>query len=241
MTRALAALLAKVGQALFPVLFVFGSLGLARADESGATSPGSEPKEVGSPCANGLRTIARKKNGLVMPEHLWASDYLHLQWNVARRLETAPLRWDRNDWCEVTLGIGVIGATSTLDRAVRDQVQAHRSAAQDRFMKVWQNLGSIGSFVVLGGFEAWGESFGYVRAKSAALNGLAASILSAGIATPGFKVPIGTPHPIQPGSTRKLKSLGANASFPSGHATQAFAVAMAISQNYTATSLGVLA
>src|ERR1019366_5142562 len=82
------------------------------------------------------------------------------------------------------------------------------------------------------GFEAWGELGGDMRAKDAAMDGLTSSIIASGIITNSLKIVVGRERPSTTTATFRFKPFSGNYSFPSGHATQAFAVATAIAENY---------
>src|ERR1022692_1389011 len=80
------------------------------------------------------------------PDHLWTVDYLDLLWSDTGAILTAPARWDQSDWLEAGLAGAAVGGTAAFDKTVNDSVQAHRTAGEDRFMKQFQNFGSVWSF-----------------------------------------------------------------------------------------------
>ena len=73
------------------------------------------------------------------------------------------------------------------------------------------------------------------------MDGIAASIIAGGLITPGLKIAFGRERPSTSTSTYRFKPFSTNASFPSGHATEAFAVATAIAENYPALWVKCLA
>ena len=99
------------------------------ADLSSAPSP--NPGKASALDSSGIR-----------PEHLWTADYAELLWNDTGLVVTAPARWDQQDWMYAGLSVAGIGASAAFDATVRDHVQAHRSAGEDRFFRQYQNLGS---------------------------------------------------------------------------------------------------
>jgi membrane-associated phospholipid phosphatase len=165
----------------------------------------------------------------IRPTHLWTVDYLRLVLGDTKAILTAPSHWDQDQWLEAGVAVAGIGATAAFDDTIRDHVQARRTVSEDRFMRRWEN---INTFLVLGAFEAWGELGGDTRAKNVAMDGLAASLVASGIITPGLKFVVGRERPSTTSATFRFKPLSGNYSFPSGHATQAFAVATAIAENY---------
>lgn len=181
---------------------------------------GTEPSTISS--------TARSSQG-IRPDHIWSSDYLHLVWSDTTTIVSAPAQWDQQQWVEVTAALSAVVTTAAFDRPIRHHVQARRTVNEDRFMNSCQNFNTL---YLLGGFEVWGELGGDVRAKNVALDGVAASIIASGLVTPAVKFVVGRERPNKTTATFKFKPFSGNSSFPSGHATQAFAVATVISENY---------
>jgi len=85
---------------------------------------------------------------------------------------------------------------------------------------------------VLGGFLAVGAARHDRRAIGVAEDGAIASILASGIVTPLVKELAGRSRPRQSESGTDFHPFSGHASFPSGHTTQAFAVASVIATEY---------
>jgi membrane-associated phospholipid phosphatase len=173
------------------------------------------------PSANGIR-----------PVHLWTTDYLDLLWNDTGAVITAPARWDQDDWLIAGFSFAGIGAAASLDKPVKNRVQAHRTAGENRFFGQYQKFGDTWSFGVIGAFEVWGEADGDSTAKNAAMDALTASIIGPGLIGTSVKYAVGRVRPNTATSTFEFKPFSGNQSFPSGHASQAFAVATSIAENY---------
>lgn len=165
----------------------------------------------------------------IRPDHLWTIDYLQLVVSDTGSILTAPVRWDQEQWLEAGTAVAGVGVTAAFDRTIRNHVQAHCTASEDRFMKRCQDFDT---FFLLGGFEAWGELGGDTRAKNVAMDGVAASIIASGLITPSLKFVVGRERPDTTPATFKFRPFSGSYSFPSGHATQAFAVATVIAENY---------
>jgi hypothetical protein len=170
----------------------------------------------------------------IRPEHLWTLDYLKLLGSDTGAVLTAPAHWDEEDWIDAGFSAAGIGAAAALDQTVKHQVQVHRTASADRFFRQYQNLGSTWSFGVIGAFEAWGEAEGDTTAKNTATDALTASIIGPGLIGTSVKYAVGRVRPNSATSTFEFKPFSNHQSFPSGHASQAFAVATAIAENYPA-------
>jgi hypothetical protein len=170
----------------------------------------------------------------IRPAHIWTTDYLKLLLSDTGATVTAPVRWNEDQWLGAGLAISAVGASTAFDDTIRDHVQAQRTTGEDRFMKVWQNLGSAGSFGVLAVFDICGETGGNVRAKNTAMDGLTSSIIAAGLIDTTLKYSVGRYRPNQTTRTYRFAPFSGHDSFASGHATQAFSVATAIAENYPA-------
>jgi hypothetical protein len=170
----------------------------------------------------------------IRPDHLWTADYLGLLWSDTGAVLTAPARWDQEDWMYAGFAAAGIGAAASLDTTIKDHVQARRTAGEDRFFKQYQNLGSTWSFGVIGAFEIWGEAGGDTTAKNTAMDALTASIIGPGLIGISVKYAVGRERPGAGAGAFDFRPFSGNQSFPSGHASQAFAVATAIAENYPA-------
>jgi hypothetical protein len=185
-----------------------------------STASGAGPEAATPPDSLGIR-----------PEHIWTTGYLRLVMDDTRAVLTAPAHWDEEQWTEATGALAGVGVTAVFDRTIRQHVQAERTPGEDRFMKHWQN---INTFYFLAGFEVWGEIGGDTRAKDVAMDGIASTVIASGLITPGLKFVVGRVRPSGTPATFKFKPFTSNYSFPSGHATQAFAVATTIAEHYRA-------
>jgi hypothetical protein len=193
---------------------------LAWAHGQTIVSPAVNPAPA-SGATNGIR-----------PDHLWTFDYVKLLWGDTGYVLTAPARWDGQDWMYAGLAAAGIGGAAALDQTIKDRVQAHRTAGEDRFFKQYENLGSTWSFGVIGVFEVWGEAAGDTAAKNTAMDALTASIIGPGLIGTSVKYAVGRVRPNSATHTFEFKPFSGNQSFPSGHTSQAFAVATAIAENY---------
>ena len=165
----------------------------------------------------------------IRPAHLWTTGYLRLVMDDTRAVLTAPAHWDQAQWTEASGALAGVGVAAAFDHTIRRQVQAGRTPGEDRFMTHWQN---ISTFYFLAGFEAWGEIDGDVRAKNVAMDGIASTVIASSLITPALKFVVGRVRPSGTPATFKFKPFSGNYSFPSGHATQAFAVATTIAGHY---------
>jgi hypothetical protein len=149
----------------------------------------------------------------------------------AKTLAKAPLRWKAPEWRRFAEGVGVVAVVMVADRRIEDAVQRNRSSFTDSFARQVTPFGAgraLGISAVLigtGWFTHNENVFGAGR------DSLEAEIWAAGIVTPLLKDTFGRARPITGEGTWQFHGFSnsnAHASFPSGHATNAFAAATAI-------------
>ncbi len=166
-------------------------------------------------------------------ESLFSMDYWKLVGLDAKETVTAPARWDTRDWLVfggVTAGIGV---TMVYDEDIQRIVQRNSNSTVKSIFTDVQPLGNEYAPAVLGVFYLGGEIFKDPRATSVGLDGLSASIIASGLILQPLKYAVGRHRP--GGSDQgayDFQSFGGSDSFPSGHTTEAFALATVISEHY---------
>ncbi|MEP6993231.1 MAG: phosphatase PAP2 family protein [Acidobacteriota bacterium] len=142
----------------------------------------------------------------------------------------SPGRWTEKDW--VIAGGAVLGVvvSAMADVPVRDATQHHRSAALDDLTRVVEPFGSEYSWGVLGAYGVAGFLLHDADARDTAIDGVIASVIASGIITPSLKRTFGRARPDQTDDPLTFRAFHSGfESLPSGHATQAFAVASVIS------------
>lgn len=169
-----------------------------------------------------------------------APSYPEIVVDDARHVLTSPLRWQGQDWQEMGLAaLGIAGAVAAIDRPVRDEMRRH-APNDSRVMLEIERFGKEYSLVMLGGFYLAGVLEDDEKAKAVAGDGLSSIIIASGIIMPAIKYVTGRSRPRDNDGTAHLHwfSKGyptSNSSFPSGHATQAFALAAVFSNHYDET------
>ena len=166
------------------------------------------------------------------PDNAFSLDTLRLFAEDTVYVFTAPTRWDAGDWWVAAGAGGLAVGTTAFDRSIRDSVQAHRSAGLDRFSRAFEHLGTDYSFVVLAGFEGYHFLADDQRSQVVFVDGLAASLIATGIITPILKYSVGRVRPTDTANPYRFRPFTNHNSFPSGHTTQAFAVATVIASHY---------
>jgi hypothetical protein len=129
----------------------------------------------------------------------------------------APAR----EWKSVAVTAGVVGATLLLDDELSRIAQRNDSSALDSIAKNVETFGGGGSDKVIAGFALYGVVAKNDRARAVAFDAIVSSVIASKAITPALKELTGRERPN-----------GGDASFPSNHATQAFAVASVIAGHY---------
>ncbi|MDL2339622.1 MAG: phosphatase PAP2 family protein [Pseudomonadota bacterium] len=151
----------------------------------------------------------------------------------ARYVLRSPARWEQGTWQDIGLiGLAVVGTAAVLDRPLQNAVQRNRNRTSDTVARVFEPFGAEYSLAVLGGFYLAGAINDDPKATAVAQDGLAASLVASGLIAPVLKLAVGRSRPAQDEGTHRFRPFGGNGSFPSGHVTQAFAVASVIAAHY---------
>lgn len=130
----------------------------------------------------------------------------------------APAR----EWKSVAVTAGVVGATLLLDDELSRIARHNDSSALDSIAKNVETFGGGGSDKVIAGFLLYGMAKKDDRARAVAFDAIVSSVIATKAITPALKELTGRERP----------NGGDDASFPSNHATQAFAVASVIAAHY---------
>ena len=140
----------------------------------------------------------------------------------AREIVSAPARADAEQWKRAALIGGAIATSFAIDDALRDVAQANSSESNDNVAEAITPFGGRYSDRALLGFLGAGLIARNDRAKAVAFDGLVASMVASKVLTPALKEI----------TRRERPNDGADDSFPSNHATQAFAIASVVAAHY---------
>jgi len=151
----------------------------------------------------------------------------------AKSLATAPLRWDREQWMRFGEGSAAVFALYATDRQTSDYVQRHRTSSTDQFAKDITPFGGHRALQISVLMIAAGAGVHNGTLRDAGRDSLESELLAAGVVTPLLKLAIGRARPIRNEGSHSFHPFDKNFdSFPSGHATNAFAFATAIAGHY---------
>ncbi len=149
-------------------------------------------------------------------------------------LLTSPLRIEHEDLLPLGIGAGALTGAFLLDREIRGEVKRHRDSLKDAAEGI-SYLGNTGVLVGLNvGLLAVGEGLreyrGDAAVRDAALVSLEAQLLTAA-STVGFQRILGRSRPRAERGADHFHP-GSDGSFPSAHASQAFAVATVLADRF---------
>ena len=149
----------------------------------------------------------------------------------AKSLATAPINRKAPQWRRFAEGVGAVAAVMIADRRLEDAFQRNRSSFTDSFARQVTPFGGGRAMQVSAVLIGTGWLTHNDNVLGAGRDSLEAEIWAAGIVTPLLKDTFGRARPITGEGTWVFHGFGnsnAHASFPSGHATNAFAAATAI-------------
>ncbi len=217
---------AQAGVSMYPYGTASGS-----PQASPQAAPGAPPA---APVQGTQGTAAGEK--FVDGIYVLNTDYLMSFPENIYRIVTGPLRYDRDDWINVALVVGITGSLVLLDEGLMDFWQNDLKGDFTKSMAdAFRPLGDSNYIIYgsLGGY-ALAEVLGMKREKAAALSVLQSFALTGGLIS-GMKYVTGRKRPEESDDSFDFNGPAEadfNASFPSGHAGHAFAVASVISEMY---------
>src|SRR5207302_1052586 len=174
-------------------------------------------------------------------EDLFKKNYWYLLILDTKEVFTAPVHWDTRDW--MVLG-GIAASIGTVAAFDKDIEHAIRRARNDTMTSIFDNVQPLGNeyaIGIVGSFYIYGEFFKDPRAKTTALDSIAASAIASGIVTNSFKYVIGRARPTDGRGAYNFRPFSGQDSFSSGHTTEAFALASVITEHYNAPWVQVTA
>jgi membrane-associated phospholipid phosphatase len=165
-------------------------------------------------------------------EDLFKKNYWYLLILDTREVFTAPAHWDTRDWMVLGGIAASIGTVAVFDEDIERAIRGARNNTVTSIFDNVQPLGNEYAIGIVGSFYIYGEIFKDPRAKTTALDSIAASAIASGIVTNSFKYVIGRGRPTDGHGAYNFRPFSGQDSFSSGHTTEAFALASVISEHY---------
>lgn len=150
-----------------------------------------------------------------------------IYWDDVRALFLAPFHWGPEDQKRFVGTVFVIGTVMVFDSRLAHESQERRSGFTDDVANATNGFGSEGAWAVSGGLLLTGIVFHDQHFTTMGREAIEASIF-AGLITTILQPVIGRERPGTSDNETLFKPLSNNHSFPSGHATLAFAVASVV-------------
>ncbi len=140
---------------------------------------------------------------------------------------TAPGDWGGREWSLGGLAVGGTFVTGLLlDRPLQDASQESQNQDTQRWSGLWGQLGTLYSLGALGAAGIYGAAANDDRGVTAMIDGAESTIIASLIFSPVLKYVTGRARPNQTAQDADVfDPFSGQASFPSGHTTQAFTVA----------------
>ena len=162
--------------------------------------------------------------------------------NDAKALATAPFHWNHRQWDRAAEGAAVVAIVAAFDKPIVDAVQRNRSHVTNSISKVITPIGGGRGPQIAAVMFAAGALFHDSRLEGAGRDALISELWAAGLVTPVIKRVVGRARPFLNQGTHSFDPFSdkEHESFPSGHSTNAFALATAIANHYTSTPARVL-
>lgn len=153
----------------------------------------------------------------------------------AKHVVIFPTYFDSKKWLLFGGAVGSLFVISAFDDDIQDAIQRNRSRVTDKAASIINPFGFQAAYAVIAGIYLQGVFAHNAKSKVVALDAIAASVVSWGVGATLLKIITGRARPeknegqyhFDPFSTN-----GEDNSFPSGHATQAFALAAVLSSHY---------
>ena len=194
---------------------------------------------AGSPDLNGRVTDPRPAEGAPLTSPMDSpsdpdrfTNLPRLLLDDTKHVISAPARWDGSDWMTVGLSVAaVVGTGLLLDGSVDRFMVNHANASWDRDAKAIQNLGSTPSVVIAVGTYVAGIAFKNPEVRATGIDTMVAMGLAQLLLTIPLKVAVGRSRPSAEMGPHDFHPFNGGESFPSGHTTQAFALASVIAEH----------
>jgi PAP2 superfamily len=149
-------------------------------------------------------------------------------WRDALSIGAAPFHWSRKDWIRAAAITIIAGVLVHEDNQISTGFLENRSTATNSFSRAVTPFGTYAGIGVSVAALGSGLIFRNPEWRDTGRDAIEAEILAAGVVTPVIKEVVGRYRPAPQNDADETKAFSGNQSFPSGHTTEAFAVASVI-------------
>lgn len=159
----------------------------------------------------------------------------------AKSMFLAPGAWDAAEWQRAGFAVASIGGAFTIDDETRRIVQNNRTDFTQSVADFVTPFGGRRAEYISIAMLVTGFGVHDTRLRDTGRDALEATILAGRIATPILKELAGRSRPYEDEGSLAFDPFSGNQSFPSGHATGAFAVASVVAAHYDGWKIPTLA
>ncbi|MEO8191137.1 MAG: phosphatase PAP2 family protein [Acidobacteriota bacterium] len=159
----------------------------------------------------------------------------------AKGFVLAPTRWSGGSWAEAAGVVAAVGILAKEDVRIDAAVQRNRSPGTNSVSRAVTPFGSYAAVGASAASLAAGLIFKDERLRDIGRDSVEAEIFAAGIVTPLLKSAFGRSRPVNGGDGDEYRPFSNGQSFPSGHTTEAFAVASVFAARSSGWVVPVLA
>jgi membrane-associated phospholipid phosphatase len=174
-------------------------------------------------------------------EDLFQRNYWYLVLLDTKEVFTSPARWNSHDWLTLGAISAGIGTVMVFDEDIQHAIRSGRTNTLTNIFDNVQPLGNEYAIGIVGTFYLYGEVFKDPRAKSTALDSVAATAIGPGIIVNATKYLVGRGRPTDGKGAYDFQPFSGHDSFLSGHTTEAFTLASVITEHYPALWIKITA
>jgi membrane-associated phospholipid phosphatase len=150
----------------------------------------------------------------------------------ARGIATAPAHWDAGRWEKAGFTALALAAVLASDQEIQERVQRNRSDLSQDVADFATPFGGQRAQNISIGLMLVGLAVRDPNLRDTGRDALEATLFAGRILTPQLKRAIGRSRPFEDEETYAFDPFSGHASFPSGHATNAFALASVVAAHY---------
>lgn len=192
------------------------ALGLAAVLAAGTRATAEEPAPRSAPAQGVFRVVGAELSR-------WGSDSF--------ALVTAPASWEGSDWARLGVASAGVGGLMLADGSIYDYVEGHRTKAGEDFAKAVAPFGAQYAVALSAGLLAGGLVFDAPGTRDTGRDAVEASVVSGLLVNVVLKPAFGRERPYESDGKTVFHPFSSHASFPSGHATEAFTVASVVAMH----------
>ena len=150
----------------------------------------------------------------------------------AKEVLVSPERWKKQEWTQAGLGLAaILGTALVLDQPMDKAAARNARPSWDRAAKNVEFLGGTGSILIAGGAYLGGVAFENSEVRAVGIDACMTMAIAQLTLTLPLKSLAGRSRPCAEEGTHHFHPLSGGQSFPSGHATQAFALAAVVAEH----------